>query len=214
MRWVTYFLIGALSFIAGAAAISLAGPKESLRASTVHLPNCTGAVVQSPYSETKYVLTNWHCCHSYDPKLVVKADAGKDLCALHVDQTKPALKVSEHPPVHKAHLYTRGWPWGEMRESQGIAEYYERLYINFAKDVKHCPKELHVTYVKDRITECSGVYDFLRTTLYCEPGSSGSPILNEYGELVSVLQTWEGPSNVRSGGGVPLEAIRAFFKSL
>lgn len=217
-RYILYALIAVCLFIAGAACPTWAAdPRTELRAAGVALPNCSGAIVQAPESGIKYVLTNWHCCRDYASG-VIKADAGHDLCALGADQTRHALKVSHKKPKYHDVLYTRGYPGLELRESEGQALYYERMYINFAsymEGMTKCPADLTVVRTPDGvIRECSGVYDFLRTTLYSEPGSSGSPVVNSQGELAGVIQTWEGPSNVRSAGVLPLEYVYKFFKGL
>ncbi len=216
-----------ISFIFGAlfTALAEADPWTALRETVVHLPTGSGSIIKAP-SGTKYVLSNWHVCYTAARGLavipyfaadgssidggVVISDPTYDLCLLTVPQGYPALAVAPVSPIKGQTLYSRGYPGHYLKETQGEWKWRELEEMDMSDEFKRgeCPKPFSHT---SRGT-CTMTYDYGVTSLYSEPGSSGSPVVNSAGQLVGVIQSYEGEATPRSAGVLLLSNIKAFLK--
>lgn len=209
-----------------AALVANATEFGTLRATAVQLNVGSGAFVEAP-SGRKYALTNWHVCEDaeIDGRVILTRPDGSsiltqiakksvtaDLCALSVPKNNPALKIAksfDSRPRHTA-IWTRGYPERILSESRGFVIGTDHFQLRFNTDHGQCVPgmELRHNFKGDF---CLGNYVNHITTLYSQPGSSGSSVTNEDGELVGVIQTYK---TGEGAGMIPLEVVQEFFKDL
>lgn len=201
----------------------------ALKATTLKLSNGTASLVQGK-SGKKYLLTNWHVCfqESYPNKILginqdgsqyvgvfVRGDVDKDLCAYIVHTDIKVLKVGKKLPLTST-MHTRGYPQGHLNFDNGIQTLNEVAwgYLMWFKNPSTCPRKPREV-IKDYevVYECAVDYHSYETTLYANPGSSGSPVVNDSGELIGVVSGYH-PSFVFSALVVRLKDIQAFMKGL
>lgn len=200
---------------------------EKLRASTVHIFNGTGFIAEGK-SGSKYLVTNWHVCKSARWSNVLRGslESGElvsgsitsenpryDLCAARVYGKYPALVPAESIRVAEQ-IRTRGYPAMVLTESVGVYIGPQKwTYTYEIGDVGECFKGSKKVYdFQSKIEGCSITYSDGLTNLYSRPGSSGSPVVNQRGELVGVLSSWN--ANIDAGGMVNLEHLREFLGAL
>jgi S1-C subfamily serine protease len=224
----------ALAFILFASGAFATQPTamEQLRKTAVRIDgtSClgTGSVVEGK-SGKHYILTNQHLCNCARYKgdiyatfeggallvgRVVKQDWGSDLCAAQVTSPNPALKLgSGLAPMTE--LNSRGYPSGRLTESHGIAVGYVDWDTDFPiEEIGSCPKKSSPMYgMNGVLAACKLHYHSLLSNLYARPGASGSPVVNNRGELVAVISSWHTDS-VYSAGLVPFEQLRVFMEGL
>lgn len=202
---------------------------NKLKASTVHIAIGTGFVLKAK-SGKLYMVTNWHVCNSgaWHNRMVgslesgkvvegpiVKSSPTKDLCAVALTRDLSGVVGMELAPLLERgqSIYTRGYPFGVLSESQGH-------YVGIKKWVTMYPIEVvgkcfegskEVTG-EQNIVGCAVQYESNTTEMYVRPGSSGSPVANSRGQLVGVMSSWDSAENV--GGMVRLQDLRDFTSSL
>ena len=236
IRFLKYFLVG---YLVGSLLVfgwsKQVDANESallaLRATTLRLPNGTGALVRGKSGKV-YVLTNFHVCvgilyrgkfrgalptgQSYEGKLV-KADPQKDLCAAEPDAgTKSvlALNLSRRSRIGQG-LYTRGYPNGVLMESHGTLEGEVQWSHDFPIDyVGECGPGMEKRINPWGVLEACGVrFRSSLTNLYSRPGSSGSPVVDVDGNLVGVVSSWHYDQDY-SAGIVTYDQVKAFLDTL
>lgn len=203
-----------------------APPQDQLRSTAPHLNVGSGSIVKGP-SNRLYILTNSHVCLAgdynrgmkgsfpdgttvYGP--IVKQDISVDLCAIRLYVKRPALSIA--PKFDKEEtVYTRGYPMGVISESEGsIVGTEEWSYIFPTEAIGSCPGD---PIGSRRAPEmCNVHFRSYITTLYSEPGSSGSPIVNAQGELVGVMSSALRNGDKRAGGTVRYSDLVKFMKGL
>lgn len=208
--------------------LALGGESEAyikLRASTLHLNYGSGSLVQGK-SGKKYILTNAHVCGvsnyvgdihaSYQNGTSLRGDMqvinfNVDLCLTPVETPNPPLVLAKSFSMTEP-IYTRGYPAGVLSESSGKVVYQEFAPLFFPiEEIGECPKGFTKEYGYHKIlTGCNKLFPQYETTLYSEPGSSGSPIVNGNGELVGVMQT-HAIKNKHFGGIIPFDVVKAFL---
>lgn len=189
----------------------------------------TGFHVQAPNGKT-YILTNKHVCEMAGPlkverygdkvgvvrKIIAKYEK-HDLCVLEALPGVKGIKISSDPAENGDHVYTLGHPRGDN--------------LNVAEGEKFDDKEIHLgeepqadgTCKEGSIVEIPTIFgifhicDVPRMAMQISSptygGNSGSPIVNIYGRLVSVV--FAGDRTVENQGfGVPLSAVKDFLSSL
>lgn len=205
---------------------------QALRQTVVQVngTSCTGSgsVVEGK-SGKHYVLTNYHVClcASYQGRLystfeggelvqgkVVKRDSTVDLCAVRVEDTRPALKLGDQL-LPFTEVNTRGYPGGRLTESHGQSGGNVEWDADFdISEIGVCPEEASKGYgLNGVIQECRLHFTSTLTNLYGRPGASGSPVVNDNGELVGVVSSWH-PGNEYETGMVPFSDVRRFLSAL
>lgn len=228
MNYFTICSLVILSALCSSSSSTLAST-EILKQTAVRLENGSGAIVKAP-SGKKYLLTNSHVCMGAKWKGKVKAtfengtivlatvkkdSIAADLCAAEVDKKLPALNIGD-AIKRRDEVCTRGYPFGVLTESCGIVggvSMWTHIYPieMIGECVEGTKKQYHPG--TGRLYGCSKNYTSVLTTLYARPGSSGSAVVNDKGELVGVVSDWQ-PGEETEAGMVPLELIHRFFGDL
>lgn len=199
----------------------------ALRDSAVHIPMGSGFLFKAK-SGKHYLMTNWHVCDasSWHGKIhanfpsgepvdgpIIKSSPTTDLCAALVHTTHEGLGLAKKLYKNQE-VYTRGFPERVLNESAGIfVEKLEWKYLFPIEDVGSCAEGFKpVRDGANKLTGCEVTYHDNVTTLYSRPGSSGSPVVNDAGELVGVLSSWH--ADIDAGGMVSLESLAKFTKDL
>ena len=202
-----------------------------LAATTVRVEGpCTGsASVVVGKSGHHYILTNSHVCmcagfkHSlfttYEGGTMLKGKVVKqswafDLCAARVEDTVPALKLARRLYPDES-VTTRGYPEGRLAVSHGnVLGPIEWDYVFPIAEIGECPKGIPaVRDYNDLIVGCQMHWTSILSNLYSRPGSSGSPVVDDNGDLVGVLSSWH-PGDDYDAGQVPYRDLKAFLGSL
>lgn len=177
-----------------------------LQKATVQITGGTGSLVHGR-SGRRYILTNWHVCIGalYKQTLSARfidgnvitgtfasADESIDLCAAQVTDKVYALTIA--PEVFKKeHITTRGYPSGHLVESAGeLLDPVDWEYV-----------------IRGRLMPFSST----TTTLYSKPGASGSPIVDDNGNLVGVISSYSEFED-NAAGSVTFDQLSGFLANL
>lgn len=206
--------------------------QDNLRRATVMVNglSCSGSgsLVQARSGKT-YLLTNAHVCmcaefkgdvfatfddgHLLQAK-VIKKDVQKDLCAAQVDAPDFYLKMAPQL-LPLTEVNTRGYPMGRLTESHGIVKgSIEWDYDMDIQKVGICPKgtQKGINY-RGVVSVCRIHFVSTLSNLYARPGSSGSAVVNDQGELVGVVSSFH-PTDEYNAGLVQFNDVRDFLSKL
>ncbi len=200
----------------------------------------TGFAVATPINGRKVIVTNWHVCQvavrgavlvntpqgnmlSY----VIAADPKRDLCAVEAPEDTPILAVSETRPSQFEHLHVLGHPRLEQLTLE-YGRYTGEFTVAIAmepNDDGECFKGMKPTakiapYEQRESTAesmfglelCVMPYQLAQTTVRIYPGNSGSPVLNERGQIVGVMNASDNESF--KGLMIPLRHLKGFLLGL
>jgi S1-C subfamily serine protease len=236
-RLIDFLLIGAI-ILATAILVSVNSNADTakamtlLRRTTIRVDGlgCTGSgsIVEGK-SGHHYVVTNSHVCNcvryrgavrgtfesgelvtGHSPKL----DWSADLCAAQVEDSRPALKLGQQlSPMTQ--VSTRGYPGGRLTESHGMIAGHQEWDSDFPiSELGRCPHDSLVLYgMNGNIEGCRMHFTSTLSDLFGRPGSSGSPVVNDDGELVGVISSWM-PGSSFETGQVPFEQLKRFLEAL
>lgn len=229
-RFVISYLIGMVLGTLLFKLVHAGEPIATLKAATGHVFIAgnglgSGGIIQSSTTGKKYLITNWHVCRhagkgTVEAEMengervsgkVIYADPTHDLCLVKVNQRRFAIPIGSSLKIGDK-LWSHGYPRGHFIETTGILKHLEKTNLDVADSVNgQCPKAFKKQYnAMHLLIACTYDYPSGITTLYSAPGSSGSPIVNENGELVGVMQsaTWE----KNDGGMIMLDRIQEFMR--
>lgn len=188
----------------------------------------SGSIVQGK-SGKRYLLTNNHVCNcggeegyvygSFEGGELVKGKIAKrswayDLCAARVEDSRPALKLgSQLLPFTEVN--TRGYPMRRLVESHGlVGGEVQWGYQVPIEEVGECPQGSEREYaLNGNLAACILPFTSTVTSLYGRPGSSGSPVVNDDGDLVGVLSSYM-PGSDYSAGIVRFQDVKRFLEAL
>lgn len=205
---------------------------EQLRKTAVRIDGngCmgSGSVVEGK-SGKHYILTNQHLCNcaKYRGNIyatfedgqqlvgtVVSQNWNSDLCAAHINGYDKALKLGRSlAPLTEVN--TRGWPGGRLTESHGHVVGTVRWSTDFPiEQIGVCPTKSKPVYgSNDVLAACTLTYVSVLSNLYARPGSSGSAVVNDDGQLVGVVSSWH-PGSDTEAGLVPFSQLKEFLRDL
>lgn len=145
---------------------------------------------------------------------IVKRDWGKDLCAATFEGTRPALKLGDRPAL-RSEVQTRGYPDGRLAESHGqIGPNVDWDYEFGLSEIGTCPVTSRPIYgINGNLAACKLHFHSTSTNLFGRPGSSGSAVVNDAGELVGVISSWL-PGSQYDAGMVSYDDVKKFLGSL
>lgn len=190
-------------------------------------PHGSGSVVK--YADKEVIITNWHVCESYRDKsnitlLIddsfflskqITSDLELDLCAIEYTPTirdfshRIALELTDKPLRRFDKLMVLGYPLDSMLSPIfGYVLGPKRITIAFGYKQGKCLEGFREEATMF-FTLCVKDYNLIVTNLQTFPGNSGSPVVNEQGELVGVINSGEGTLNY--GNMILLEDLRKFL---
>jgi hypothetical protein len=187
---------------------------DILRPAVVHMVRATGFYVR--YNGHRYLMTNWHVCFFGHPDAARTPimDPKSDLCVIpQVSDYGAALKMASDVTEGQT-IFSRGFPAGSLTESKGVVQDAFKWTYEFpGTDLseRDCPYER--IYRRDTYISCRAEYHSIFTTLFGLPGSSGSPVVDEHGDLVGVVSSAI-VARPRATGMVRLKDIKAFLEGL
>lgn len=179
----------------------------------------------------KYLITNWHVCHFelYDDKVIsgtlpdgttvrgilVKEDVKTDLCAAKINSYDgPALTLARRGAKFGEVVFTRGYPLGHLSQTYGTVLFDTNYtYVYPIEMIERCVRGTTPVISKGRVIGCSVDIDNTIVTVFIEPGSSGSPVVNKDGRLVGVVES-QVDGNPYEGGMVPFKSLLRFMTGL
>lgn len=223
MKWLILSLL--LSAQAFCSDLSL----SRLAQTVVRVEAGSGSIVQAP-SGKKYILTNSHVCMVVKWKGTIKAtdkdgmvligkivkdDLKSDLCAAEVTTAIKGLTLGAKLEEGQA-ICTRGYPLGILSVSCGKSREYNTWgYVFPIEVIGECPKD--TTKYRDpytgRLVGCYKETTSILTSLYSRPGSSGSAVVDEQGNIVGAISDWH-PKNDYEAGMVPYPLLKTFLSTL
>jgi len=197
--------------------------KEPPQISTVKITGrClgTGSVVKSP-SGKRLLISAAHVCACAENKgkvlasfsdgttssvRIIKKDWSADLCAGAVSKNITALSIA-NKVSYMEEVNTFSYPHGAYMESHGqVLDDMTWSHDFSIEEVKKCP-------VTPKSKVCRLTFTSTLTNLFGEPGSSGSPVMDDKGDMVGVITSWYG-DNSFSAGMVPLDQLKIFLEGL
>ena len=195
---------------------------SKLDKSLAKLPLGSGAAILTPKGKLR-VITNFHVCipsmvekevRATDEKgnsgsgKVFKLSPKQDLCLVDAPVTLTPLNVAKSGSTLFKDIYTEGYPLGVLTKSKGIVTHHKRYAFTFPVPKGYdCTSPVYDIHT-NIFVGCQIVYNNAITTLYSQPGSSGSPVVDANGELVGVMQTY---APGEGGGFIELRDIKEFL---
>lgn len=191
----------------------------------------TGFVVRTPSGAV--TMTNAHVCHAAeDGLLVAHRDDGSravikiirvyqehDLCALEAVPGDAGLQVARrYSEVPGTRVWAIGYPLlRPLTTAWGVVSLLHDIDV---MDTHTPPEECHgggrhveiIDSFFGPLEVCIRTLPGVDTTMVIYGGNSGSPVLNEQGQIVGVVYAGDGRSNW--GVYVPYEALANFVASL
>jgi S1-C subfamily serine protease len=196
----------------------------------------TGSQIELP-SGNKYIVTNDHVCELKDSqgmlyiktqgtdqwikREVLEQSGTTDLCLVRGIEGLPALSLAENGPEIGDEVYAYGHPLLQpLTGTRG--EYIERIRIEVLNyvimdqaDADACNKPKNkIDQIDDfflgKMPVCLSEVDSESTTMIIYPGNSGSPMVNDRGQVIGIV--FAGSNETHWGYAVPLYAIKDFLK--
>lgn len=236
MRYLLLFISILLSSVSKADTFTLDRPPyEILHKTVIKILDETNGIIATGFltqgkSGKFYIMTNFHVCLNrikrykevnfvapFKPdfkETIRRYQPYQDMCAIGIDHI-PAnyLRIAENIPKNDVKLYTFGYPLGKPHDSMGyIKGFFNILWSVETRSLDLCPP----LFVSNNMTRtCDIPMLILKTTLYAEPGSSGSPVVNSQGELVGIINTGQmyDPTH-ESAGTIWYQVVKDFVDTL
>lgn len=189
----------------------------------------SGSIVEGK-SGRHFLVTNNHVCNCAAYKgrvyatfeggglvraIIVKKSWPYDLCAARVDRSYPALKLA--PKLDpRSELNTRGYPEGRLTESHGtLGEDTDWFWTAPLDEVGNCPTNSQKLYgLNGALAGCRIHFTSTTSSLYGRPGSSGSAVVNDEGQLVGVVSSFNPDDDNYDAGQTTFEQTKSFVESL
>jgi len=221
-----------LPLLVGCFRLAAADPYKGARQSVVSLRTLpgegggTGFLVRGDASNP-VIVTNWHICREVEEYLyasragdfedlkvkILGEDPEHDLCAV-APVPGQVLPLGEEPATLDK-LHTLGHPFLTRHPkpvnptpSDGRYIGEEEGELGFAPD-KGCPSPFSLKEAFPFVV-CVAKFVFGNTTAHTYPGNSGSPVLNEYGEVVGVINATRDPDD--AGSFIPVRYLAKFLE--
>jgi len=210
-KYVLTYLIAGLLSVAVWCGVSKADSTAlaKLKTTTVYIQGermtGSGAVIRAP-SGRHLIITAQHVCKdaltqgvitsifddgSVTHSIVLKSNPKLDLCVVGVTEKTEALNIAMFALL-PMEVNTRGYPGGHLVVNHGTYRDIEAW-----------------TNISDSVTYIVGV-----ANIYVRPGSSGSPVVDDFGDLVGVVLKWDTKNPEYAAGLAPLDDIKAFMSGL
>jgi len=230
-----FFLVIVLAiglFIAARADADTSKAMTALRKTAIRIEGVSclgsGSIVEG-HSGRKFAISNNHVCNCSSEQgyfyatqedgtlikaKIVKRSWAYDLCAGLVEDSRPALKLG-HAPGPMSEVSSRGYPGGRLVETHGrIGGSTQWTWNAGIEMMGTCPAGAQKLYaLNGNVAGCALSFTSTLTNLYGRPGSSGSAVVNNDGELVGVLSSWM-PDSDYSAGMVPYSQLKEFVGGL
>lgn len=191
----------------------------------------TAFYVKAPSGKT-YVMTNNHICvyaeknklilHSYSgkqyPVKVIKTDEAKDLCIIETDSKQGLYLASSSSLYQKYHLFgnPKLYRWvheeGEFFDATNVQLVHHVITDESPACDKSYMRKQEIDLLFFKMNVCMTVHPSMLSNIKAFPGNSGSPVLNEQGEIVGVL--FAGDNTTQYGFIIPLSTVKEFLKGL
>lgn len=189
----------------------------------------SGFYTRTPAGNT-VVVTNAHVCEGLTTLLLLPktldnltipafpasptlADPEKDLCAIKLPSVLQAiialLPIAKAPQQFYDRVFILGYPaLSEMSVQEGLVLSEKEVEVA-GRDNGHCKGRTVFTFFGFL---CLQKFDLMLTSTPTIGGNSGSPALNDKGEVVGVFNS--GDSNTNYGNYVKLEDLKNFLKQV
>lgn len=190
----------------------------------------TGFAIRGDSAKT-YIITNSHICDSLEEedKLIqgkrawsiktVKHYSKHDLCAIAAPEDAKAINLALSPPEYGDRVTVKGYPAiKDMTTFSGRAlSVVENDYLNYPLPPEDCVGDKFEIRGKEIppgliIPQCTLVGPMQKTSVQSDGGASGSPVLNDDGEVVGVVLATVG--NIPLAVMIPHAPLRDFLKQL
>lgn len=175
-----------------------------------------------------YILTNKHVCSIPGPlkvekygddigivRKIIKKSADHDLCVMEALPDAKGIEIGNDIENGES-VYTLGHPRGDaltIAEGEKIDELEIQLVDDFKEDGSCEGEVIRQEGWFGPVDYCVITRRSIQFSTPTYPGNSGSPVVNKYGNLVSVV--FAGNRNVENMGfGVPLDYVKTFLSSL
>lgn len=186
-----------------------------------------GTGFQVKYEGKQYTLTNYHICAVADEedtlqstdyfgntrrlKVIARYDKN-DLCVLEPISFLPAIRLANSYYMHEQ-IYLVGHPRLEaltMQTASLVAKYFINIMLPCEEQTY---KSKCVGTSSSSKSYCMRTFETLHANVISYGGNSGSPVLDDFGNLIGVLFAGQ-RSAVTASYIVPLEYVKDFLKNL